>query len=218
MAKFPFSKPFLTVVARLTWADLIEGEEKTADDGKKYRKYTGTLLFDKNSKEQANPDKNILDIAGMKAVAQATFLEAYPDESNRPRKIATPFKDGDTDENSDGIPLSEKYPYYANNTVVSMSTTRAPGCIDANGSQISDENKLYSGCFVRAQLQATLYEFNGKKGLRFVVQNILKVSDGDKLGGSSESAESAFAGLVTDTPKTETEKDTTAAAAVTSIF
>ena len=137
----------------------------------------------------------------MNQVLEDVFVKVFPDPNTRPKKIAKPFKDGDNAENSDGFKLCEKYEFYKNMIVVPFSTSRAPGVIDTNNRAIHDPEELYNGCYVQLQLQATHYEFKGKKGLRFIVANVLKVRDGERLGGGGESAQSAFAGLVKEKPE-----------------
>jgi|SRR5882672_796380 len=58
-----------------------------------------------------------------------------------------------------------------------------PGMVDQAMRPILDESKLYSGCYVMADINAYAYDQQGSKGVAFGLNNIQKVADGERLDG-----------------------------------
>ena len=54
-----------------------------------------------------------------------------------------------------------------------------------NGQRIIDSNDLYSGCYGRASITFYAFNSNGNKGIACGLNNLMKTSDGEPLGGRS---------------------------------
>jgi hypothetical protein len=54
--------------------------------------------------------------------------------------------------------------------------------------EIIDPNEVYSGCYGRVSVTLYPYNTNGSKGIAYGLQNVQKLTDGDRLGGSSSAA------------------------------
>ena len=92
--------------------------------------------------------------------------------------------------------FSEKYeeddPVYANTKFFTAKSDKRPGIVDNKLKPIMDEDEIYAGCIVRAAVTFYAYEFKGKKGVAAGLNNVMKVRDGEPLGGRSN-AEDDFA-------------------------
>jgi hypothetical protein len=100
-----------------------------------------------------------------------------------PANLKTPLRDGDIERPEDET--------YANCFFINASAKTKPGLVDASVQPILNQDELYSGCYGKASV--TFYAFNtsGNKGIACGLNHIMKVKDGESLGGRS-SAESDF--------------------------
>lgn len=154
---------------RLSYPHLFEKYEKSG-------KYSCRLIFDKKS-----------DTA---SVAMAAIAAAKEDGKARlwagkvPGSYSSPLYDGDTQE--------EPRPEYANSYYLTAKSTQRPGVVDLSCVDILDSEELYPGCYVRATLTFFPYSNDGK-GVGVILNNIQKLDEGERLGGSRASAEDDFA-------------------------
>jgi hypothetical protein len=109
-----------------------------------------------------------------------------------------PLRDGDKDR-------ADK-PEFAGCIFLNTKSRNRPQVVDVNRQPILDEHDIYSGCY--GYLSVNFYPFNknGNRGIAVGLNNIMKVKDGDYLGGRS-SAAADFAGMdfaadfgITETP------------------
>ena len=98
--------------------------------------------------------------------------------------LKTPLRDGDV-ERPDDESCAGHYFINANNT-------QKPGIVDADRQQIVDREEVYSGCYGRASISFFAFNSNGNKGIACSLNNLQKISDGERLGGHSR-AEDDFA-------------------------
>lgn len=89
----------------------------------------------------------------------------------------------------------ERNPEYAGHWYMSVSAKTKPGVVDADLNPILDATELYSGCYVRASINAFPFSQSGNKGVSFGLNNLMKIADGDYLGGRAR-AEDDFAPFV----------------------
>jgi hypothetical protein len=85
----------------------------------------------------------------------------------------------------------EKNPEYKDKIVIkATSYGRQPEIIDQNKEEIINKADFYSGCYAIASLTAFAYDKNGKKGISFGVQHIMKIKDGEHfVGGAGKAAD-----------------------------
>jgi len=100
-----------------------------------------------------------------------------------PSNLKTPLRDGDADRPDDEA--------YADSYFINANSKIKPGIVDADLSPIMDQSEFYSGCYGRVSLTFYGFNVNGNKGIAAGLQNIMKTSDGEPLGGRS-SAEDDF--------------------------
>lgn len=149
--------------------------QATQDGGPE--KYSATLLIPKT-------DKNTLQ----KIQAAVNAAKAKYMESNSGRKLPSTLKttlhDGDGEKPNGG----EYGPECKGHYVMTVSSNRQPVIVDANKVPITDERELYSGCYGRAIINFYVYDTQGNKGISAGLNGVMKLYDGEPLGG----------GIVTD--------------------
>jgi len=148
-------------------------------------KYSVTLII---------PKSDEATVKQMKA-AIATVQAAETSKLKGSKK--NPVHDGDGERPNGG----EYGPECKGAWIVTASSRTKPGVVKPMGvnadgrpkfKEIDDEKEVYSGMYVRASLNAYAYDVDGSRGVAFSINNIVKVSDGEFLGGRA-SAEADFA-------------------------
>lgn len=140
------------------------------------KKYSASLIIPKSDKET---------LAKIKAaIAAATEAGKAKFGGKIPANLKTPLRDGDVERPDDEA--------YADSYFLNANAKTKPGVVDKNANPIMDQDEVYSGCYGRASV--TFYAFNtsGNKGIACGLNHIMKVKDGESLGGRS-TAESDFA-------------------------
>lgn len=172
----------VTGICRLSYANLLYPTTNT--DGQQPR-YSVSIVIPKT------------DTATLNAIMQAT-REAYEAGSDKLRigktvpaydKVKKPLRDGDEERPDD--------PVYASSYFVNASSVRKPQIIDTKLHRLDDPDAVYSGMYARVSIN--LYAFNaaGNRGIAAGLNNVLKVRDGERLGGAS-TAEEDFAAYIED--------------------
>ena len=110
-------------------------------------------------------------------------------------KIKTPLRDGDEERSDDE---AYKNAYFINascKTKPGVSVFKGTKIVDGKKQNIiealDDEEEMYSGCYVYASVNFYAYNTSGNKGIAAGLNNVLKVADGEPLGGRI-SAEADF--------------------------
>ncbi len=116
------------------------------------------------------------------------------------KKIESPLRDGDTEKEEDEI--------YQGTIFFSANSNKKPGVVDKAIQPIMDQDEIYPGCIIRASINFYAYDFKGKKGVACGLQNVMKVRDGEAIGGKAK-AEDDFAEFADTSFDTEAmEKET----------
>jgi len=111
-----------------------------------------------------------------------------------PAGLKLTLHDGD-DEDTENF---EKYPEVHGHYYINCSTDRKPKLLssrrgpDGKFEEITDPFEIYSGCYARVHVNFFAYEADGSKGITCGLNNVLKVADGESLGGSAGNAQDAF--------------------------
>jgi len=131
-------------------------------------KYSIVMLFPKSA-----------DLTALKGAIKAAMIEKFgADPKKWPAGWLNPIKDGDEKADQAG---------YAGNWVVNASSNEKyrPGVVDRDGkSPITEEDQsFYAGCYARAQVFASGYDYLGKKGVTLRLQNVQKLADGERFSG-----------------------------------
>ena len=157
-------------------------------------RYSMVLIIPKKDKESIEKVQNAI-----KAAYSIGLSEKWG--GKKPSDDWSPLHDGD-------VKQSDK-PEYVDSYYLNAKNSTKPGIakphptnryitIDGkkklNTLEITDEKELYSGCYVYATLGFFAYSYGGKRGISCGLDNVLKVEDGEMLGGRA-SAESDFGDL-----------------------
>lgn len=164
----------ITPVARLSFAQLFRPRAMNSGGEPKY---SCILVFD----QEAQKDPRYKE---MQRAAQAAAKEKFGD--NLPKKFRNPFRDGEEKEELDGFEPGFKF--------ISVSTKQKPGVVNRKKEEI-DEDEIKSGDYVIASIRAFAYDREGNRGVSFGLNNILKVREGEALGGGRQSADKDFADI-----------------------
>jgi hypothetical protein len=150
--------------------------EPTAIEEGQEKKYSVSLIIPKSDKATIASINKAIDAA--KEAGKAKLGGKIP------ANLKKPLRDGDIERPEDEV--------YAGCLFLNSNCKTQPGLVDKNCKQIMRQDDLYSGCYGRASI--TFYAFNtsGNKGIACGLDNLMKLEDGESLGGRS-TAESDFA-------------------------
>lgn len=141
-------------------------------------KYMTNVLIPKNEKQIVNAVQQAIENAKKSAIASKWG-------GKEPKKLDLPLRDGDDKEkDDDGI--------YADHFYLNAKSQTRPGVVDLNRAPIMDEDEVYSGMWAVVSVTFFGFDVNGNKGIACGLNNVMKVKDGDRLGGRV-SAEADFA-------------------------
>lgn len=111
-----------------------------------------------------------------------------------PKAWKNTFRDGDEEGDL------EKNPELEGHMFMTISSKTKPGVVDGNVQPILDSTEVYSGCYARVSMNAYPFSKSGNKGVSFGLNHVMKVADGEFLGGRSNAEDdfASFAGEGTD--------------------
>lgn len=94
----------------------------------------------------------------------------------------------------DGAVRYPQDPWYADKWILSCSQTedRPPKILDEQNNPIMDKSQMYSGVIGRALISFYGYQ-GGSKGIGCSIHGVMKIRDGENMGGGSVDAAAAFA-------------------------
>lgn len=180
---------FVTPPFRLSFPHIFEPHKAPqARDAK----YSITMLFPKEFENE----KDEAAFKDMKKKLRKAAAECWgPDKTKWP-KISWPERDGDEKSELNGY---EGHVYYAANS------NDPPGVVDRDLEDIVDKNKIYPGCYCRAEVVAKAVPGVGaddsgkpKNFVKFYLQHVMFWADGERLGGGGGSAKDAFSEFADD--------------------
>jgi Protein of unknown function (DUF2815) len=103
-----------------------------------------------------------------------------------------PLRDGDTERDTD------KSPEFKGHYFINANTYTKPGVVDAQMQEIINPADIYSGCYGRISVVPAAFNTDGNKGIKFYLNNVQKLSDGEKLGGGASQASDDFTAVEED--------------------
>lgn len=142
-------------------------------------KYSVSLIIPKEDTRTINAIKKAIEAAKQAGIAKFG--------GKIPANLKLPLRDGDIDREDDEN--------YAGCYFINANCKTKPGLVYKNGQPIIDTTDLYSGCYGYASVNFYAFNSNGNRGIACGLNNLMKVADGDPLGGRSR-AEDDFAGLI----------------------
>ena len=136
-------------------------------------KYSVTLLIRKDDKMTLQKIQNAIE------EARTSFLTRNPGKK-LPAQLKSTMHDGDGPRESG----DDFGPECKGHWVMTVSSQQQPVLVDANKVPITDPKELYSGCYGRAILNFYVYDYMGKKGVSAGLNGVMKLHDGEPLGGN----------------------------------
>lgn len=164
----------VTGKVRLSYASVFV---PTAIDGGD-EKYSTAILIPKSDKET---------LCKIKAAVDAALEQGKAKWGGKvPANVKKPLRDGDEEK-----PDDENYAgmYFLNASSKNKPGIAKPIGKDAEGKtkfqEITDTTEVYSGCYAKVSLNFYPFDAKGNRGVAAGLNNIVKVQDGDFLGGRS---------------------------------
>ena len=146
-------------------------------------------LFEKHSVGTSDPKYSCMLL--IPKSDRATLKKLRDAQQSALREGASKFKGGkppknwkDTLRDGDEEKDTEEYPEYEGCYFLNVSGNRRPGVVDINRDPV-EPDEIYSGCYVRASLNAYAFNTQGNQGVSFGLNNIQKVRDGERLSGGN---------------------------------
>ncbi|MCD7751018.1 MAG: DUF2815 family protein [Lachnospiraceae bacterium] len=136
------------------------------------------------------PKSDTVTIGKIKAAIQAAYEEGASKLKGSGKSvpplaaIKNPLRDGDVDRPDDAA--------YEDAYFVNANSPTAPGIIDADKNPILNRSEVYSGVYGKAAIHFYAFNVNGNRGIACSLDNLMKIRDGEHLGGKT-SAEDDFA-------------------------
>ena len=147
-------------------------------------KYSVTVLVPKTDVETK---------ARIDAAIEAAKQRGTADKWNGvcPPVLPVPVHDGDGVRPSDGMPFGDECRGHWVFTA-SAKADYPPEVVDVNGNPIINHSEVYSGMYGRVCVNFFPYAFGGKKGIGCGLGPVMKMRDGEVLGGGRVAAAQAF--------------------------
>lgn len=164
----------ITGKVRLSYTHVFEPQSIDGGD----EKYSTAILIPKSDKETFRKIKAAVDAA--KELGKSKWGGKIP------ANCKTPLRDGDEERPDDEA--------YAGHYFLNASSKNKPGIAkpigkDGGGktkfAEITDSTEVYSGCYAKVSLNFYPFDAKGNRGVAAGLNNIVKVQDGDFLGGRS---------------------------------
>ncbi len=157
--------------------------EPTSMDDDSPAKYSACVVIPKSDKETLAK----IDAAQKAAVAEGVKSKW---QGKKPAKLKLPLRDGDEERPDDE---AFRGTYFLN-----ANANRQPGVVDLHLNPILDKEELYSGCWCRFSLTFFPFSTRGNNGVAAGLNNIQKVSDGERLSGGSRAEDDFDDGFAQD--------------------
>ena len=177
----------ITGKVRFSYLHAFEPQE----DDKGSKKYGVSLII---------PKSDTVTIAAIKKAVNAALeagmsLLGIKHGQPLPSSLKLPLRDGDIDKPGDEA--------YENSFFVNAGSKGKPGLVKQVGvkdgkpllKEITDPDELYSGCYGKASVTFYAYNKEGGKGIACGLNNLLKLEDGENLGGR-QPADTDFGGVM----------------------
>jgi hypothetical protein len=173
----------ITPIARVSFPQVFtpRAYEDAADQPKSFRV---DLIFDsKEVLKEPYKGKKTQTVSIMQALINAKKDQWGEDKTNWPTMQYPVIKDGNERVTDDGEP----YDGYADKFFITAKCGEKypPKIVGIDGRPLT-EQEFYGGCYARAVLVARPYYFGKNAGLKMVLMQLMKTSDGEKFGMSGD--------------------------------
>ena len=169
------STKVITGMVRFSYVNIFKSRAFT--DGQE-AKYSICLLIPKKDKKTLDKIQDAIDEAIEEGISEKWG-------GKTPKNLHLPLRDGDEER-------ADEAPEYAGMMFLNANNKSKPGIVDADLNEILDPDEVYSGSWGRASINFFAYDNHGNRGVGVGLNNIQKLRDDERLGGSRASAESDF--------------------------
>lgn len=170
------SIPTKVITGKVRFSYVHVFEPTTVSEDSSDKKYSVSIIISKKDKATLSKIEKAIEAATQAGVAKWG--------GKIPKNLKTPLRDGDEEREEE---------CYENSFFLNAKSSNKPGIVDANLDEIMSKEEFYSGCYGRASITFYPYDSNGSKGIACGLNNLQKLEDGERLGGSSASAAEDFA-------------------------
>ena len=149
-------------------------------------KFSSAILLPKLINGKPNPDIAKIDAA----IEEAKLIgKSKKWQGNIPPVLKLPWRDGDVEKPEDEA--------YKGHLFFNASNERKPILLDMDKRPLANASDLYSGAYARVAIN--FFPFAGKsKGVAVSLESILKLEDGESLGGGIVTYDDAVAAFSDD--------------------
>lgn len=165
----------ITGMVRLSYANILEPR---AMEGQEPR-YSVAMLIPKEDTETMQEIDSAINAAYRNGLDKLRAGGKVPALS----AIKSPVHDGDMERPDDPVYTGC---WYINAT---CPATHQPQIVDVYKNRLTSPDVVYSGMFARVSVTFYAFNRNGNRGIACGLGNILKLADGDRLGGNSTADE-----------------------------
>lgn len=168
----------ITGKVRLSYAHVFTPASIDGGD----EKYSTAILIPKDDKETLRKIKAAVDAA--KEQGRSKWGGKIPNS------LKTPLRDGDEDRPDDDVYAGH---YFLNASSKTKPEIAKPIGKGADGKtkfqEITDSTEVYSGCYARVSLNFYPFDVKGNRGVAAGLNSVVKVQDGEFLGGRASLAD-----------------------------
>ena len=166
--------------ARLSFVHLLQPYARNQGDEEKYSCTVLVPKTDVNTKARIDAAIEAAKAYGKDALWGGVIPPILP----------TPIHDGDGVK-QDGTSYGDECKGHWVFTC-SCKTDKKPAVLDTNHNPILDASEIYSGAYAQVCVRFFPYLFGSKKGIGCGLEGVMKVSDGEPLGGGRPSVDEMF--------------------------
>ena len=163
-----------TGICRASYANIWQ--PKSTDGGKE--KYGVSIIIPKSDTKTVDAInaaiKAAYDEGKSKLKGNGKTVPALPG-------LKTPLRDGDEERPDDEN--------YADSYFLNANSDYEPQIFDRFKDPITDQKKVYSGCYCKFFINFYAFSFNGNKGIAAGLNGIQLIRDGEPLGGRKNAAD-----------------------------
>lgn len=163
-------------------------------------KFGVTMQFQVLETEKSKKEgRKVVSVENLKEAVRNVLAEKFgadrskwPPFGDKSGQIQVPFHDGAAHDKKDKPGLGEGIMFVA---ATKNADQVRPGVVDSVAGPdgkprpIVAPSDIYGGCYGRATINPYFWEYMGKMGVSFGLQNVQKLRDGERFGGGTEAAD-----------------------------
>lgn len=175
----------LTPEAIIVWPNLFE--TVSFNDGEE--RFQAVLLFEKDS-----------DLSPLKNAIHAAALKKFPGQSKEfYQDLRKPTRNGNEKAvNDNGSPDPQSF-YYGRH-FMNVKSKYQPQIVNKHNEPVTNPDDIYGGCKVRAYLSFFGYDRAGNTGVSCSLRGLIKLGDGDPIGGGKLNTAEVFSEVIEAKP------------------